>query len=75
MLQTDYAFFNVESMHEFNSTFEAICSDTPHPFEFKFRSKHTPVYTLNFLVITLRNQDTKVALIWVDVYGALERYS
>ena len=75
MLQIDFAFFNVESIRGFTSTFVNICSDTSHPFGFPYRSKRTPLDILKFLVTTLRNQDKKVALTRVDEDGALARYS
>ena len=71
MLQKDFAFFNVESIRGFTSTFVAICSDTSHPFGFPSRSKRPPLDILKFLVTTLRNQDNKVAFIRVDEDGAL----
>ena len=74
MLQIDFAFFNVESIRGFTSTFVNICSDTSHPFGFPSRSKCTPLYILIFLVTTLGNNYNKVALILVDEYRALERY-
>ena len=67
----DSAFFNVESIRRFNSTFVAICSDNSHPFGFPSRSKHPPLDTLKVFVTKLRNQYKKVALIRVDEDGAL----
>ena len=75
MLQMDFAFFNVESIRGFTSTFVAICSATSYPFGFPSRSKLPPLDILKFLVITLRNQDKKVAFIRVDEDGALSRSS
>ena len=73
MLQMDFAFFNVESIREFTSTFVDICSATSYPFGFPSISKHPPLDILNFLVTTLKNQDKKVTFIRVDEYGALAR--
>ena len=75
MLQIDFAFFNVEIIRGFTSTFVAICSDTSNPFVFLPRSKHPPLYTLKFLITISRNQDKKVSFIWVDEDGALARSS
>ena len=75
MLQMDFAFFNVESIRGFTSTFVAICSATAHPFGFPPRSKRTPLDTLKCFVTTLINKDKKVAFIIVDEYGALARSS
>ena len=75
MLQMDFAFFNVESIRGFTSTFVAICSATSYPFGFPSRSKRPPLDILKFLVTTLRNQDKKVAFIRVDEDGALARSS
>ena len=75
MIQADSAFFNVESIHGFTSTFVAICSDTSHPFEFPFRGKRPPIEKLKFIVPTLSNQDKKVAFIRLKKYGALARSS
>ena len=71
MLQMDFAFFNVESIRGFTSTFVAICSATSHPFVLPARSKRPPLDILKVLVTTLRNQDKKVAFTRVDEYGAL----
>ena len=71
MLQMDFAFFNVESIRGFTSTFVAICSATSYPFGFPSRSKRPPLENLKFLVTALRNQDKKVALIRVDEDEAL----
>ena len=71
----DFAFFNVESIRGFTSTFVAICSATSYPFGFPSRSKRPPLDILRFLVTTLRNKDKKVAFIRVDEYGALARSS
>ena len=75
MLQMDFAFFNVESIRGFTSTFVAVCSATSYPFGFPSRSKRPPLDILKFLVTTLRNQDKKVAFIRVDEDGALARSS
>ena len=75
MLQMDFAFFNVESIRGFTSTFVAICSATSYPFGFPSRSKRPTLDVLKFLVTTLRNQDKKVAFIRVDEDGALARSS
>ena len=75
MLQTGFAFFNVESVHGFTSTFVAIFYTTSHPFEFSSISKWTALDILKFLVTILRNQDKKFALIQVDEDGSLARSS
>ena len=75
MLQIDFAFFNVESIHGYTSTFVAVCSDNSYPFGFSFRIKRPPLDVLIFIVTTLRNQDKKVAFILVDEDGALARSS
>ena len=75
MLQMDFAFFNVESIRGFTSTFVAICSATSYPFGLPSRNKRPPLDILKFLVTTLRNQYKKVALIRVDEDGALDRSS
>ena len=74
MLQMDFVFFNVEIIHDFTSTFVAICSATLYPFVFLYRSKWPTLDILKFLVNTLMNQDNKFALIQVDKYAALARY-
>ena len=73
MIQMDFAFFNVESIRGFTSTFVAICSATSYPFGFPSRSKRPPLDILKFLVTTLRNQDKKLAFIRVDEDGELAR--
>ena len=75
MLQMDFAFFNVESIHGFTSTFVAVCSATSYPFGFPSRSKRPPLDILKSLIATLRNQDKKVTFIQVDEDGALARSS
>ena len=75
MLQMYFAFFNIESIRGFTSTFVAICSATSYPFGFYYKSKRPPLDILKLLVTTLRNQDKKVAFIRVVEYGALIRYS
>ena len=56
MLQMDFDFFNVESIHGFTSDFVDLCSATSYPFVFPPRIKDTPLNILKFLVTTLRNQ-------------------
>ena len=75
MLQMNFAFFNIERIRGFTSTFVAIYYSTSYPFGFPYRRKHPPLDILKFLVTTLRNQDKKFALIRVDEYGSLERSS
>ena len=75
MLQMDFAFFNVESIRGFTSTFAAICYATAYPFGFPSRSKVPPLDILKVLVTTLRNQDKKFSFIRVDEDGALARSS
>ena len=75
MLQMDFAFFNVETIHEFTSNFVAICSATSHPFGFTPRRKFPPIDILKFPVIKLRNHDNKVAFVRVEEYGVPERSS
>ena len=75
MLQMDFAFFNVESIRGFTSTFVNICSSTLHPFGFPSRSKRPPLDIPKFLVTKLRNQDKKVAFIRVDEDRAPSRSS
>ena len=67
----DFAFFNVERIHGFTSTFVAICSATSYPFGFPSRSNCLPLDILKFLVVAFINQDKKVAFIRVDEYGEL----
>ena len=73
MLQTYFAFFSVESICRFTSTFMDICSATSYPFRSLSRSKHPPLVILKFPVTTLRNQDKKVAFIRVYEDVALAR--
>ena len=68
-----FAFFDVEIIRGFTSTFVAICSATSHPFGFPYRRKRLPPDILKFLVTALRNQYKKVAFIQVDEDGALAR--
>ena len=75
ILQMDFSFFNVESIHGFTSTFVTICSATSYPFGFLSRRKRPSLDILRFLVTTLKNQDKKFVFIWVDEYGALARSS
>ena len=75
MLQMDFAFFNVESIHRFTSTFLAICYATSYPIGFPSRRKLSPHDILKFLVAELSNQDKKVSFIWFDGDGALSRSS
>ena len=60
-LQIHFAFFDVESIHGFTSTFVALCSATLHPFGFTSISKLPLFDILKFLVMILNNQDKKVA--------------
>ena len=75
MLQMDFAFFNIESIRGFTSTFVDICSATSYPFGLPSKSKRPPLDILKFLVTTLRNQDEKFAFIRVDEDCALARSS
>ena len=71
MLQIDFAFFGVESIRGFTTTFVAIFSSTSCPFGFSYRIKRPYLEIITFIVNTLRNQDKKVAFIQVDEYGGL----
>ena len=73
MIQTEFAFSNVECIHGFNPTFVAICSSTSYTFNFSSRIKRSPMYTLKFIVTALRNQDNKFSFIRVDKDSALVR--
>ena len=75
MIQTDFAFFNVERIRGFTSTFVAIYSVSTYPFGFTSISKQPPLGILKFLFNILRNKYKKVAFIWVDKYGVLARSS
>ena len=75
MLQMDFAFFNVGSIHGFISTFVAIFSANSHLFGFPPRRKRPPLDILKTFVTTLRNQDKIIAFIRVDEYGTLARSS
>ena len=75
MLQMDFAFFNVQSICVFTSTFVAVCFATSYPFGFPSIIKRPPLDILKFLVTTLINQDKKVSFIRVDEDGAISRSS
>ena len=75
MLQMYFAFFNVESISGFTSSFVAICSITSHPFGFTPRIKRITLDILRFLATKFRNQDNKVEFIRVEKDGALARSS
>ena len=66
MLQIDFAFFNVESIRIFTSTFVDILSATSYSFGFPLRSNCTPLDILKFLVTALRSQDKNIAFVRVD---------
>ena len=61
IIQMDFAYFNVEIIHGFNSNFVAICSATSYPFGFPPRRELPPLGILKFLVTTLINQYNKVS--------------
>ena len=75
MLQMDFAFFNVGSIHGFTSTFVAIYSDTSHSFGFTSRIKLTHIDNLRYLSNILMNHHSKIAFIRLDESVALERFS
>ena len=75
ILQIDFPFLNVESIHGFTSTFVHTCSSNSHPFGFISRSNRPPLEIINFLVTTLRNQNKKSAFIRVDEYESIARSS
>ena len=75
MLHMDLAFFNVESIRGFNSTFVAMCFSTSHPFGFQYRIKRPLLDILKFLITSLRNQDNKVAFVRFDEDEAQARSS
>ena len=68
MFHMDFAFFNVEIIRVFTSTFVALCSATSYPFGFLSRSKSPPLDILKFIAIKFRNHDNKVSFILVDEY-------
>ena len=70
-----FAFFKVEIIRGFTSTFVDICYANSYLFGFSSRSKFPPLDILKFLVATFRNQYKKVALIRVDEDGSLSRSS
>ena len=73
VINMDFAFFNVESIHGFTSNFVDIYSATSHPFGFPSRNKRPPLDILRFLFTTFRNQDNKLALIRVYEYASIAR--
>ena len=75
MLQMDSAFFNIESILDFTSTFLDICSANSYIFGFPSRSKRPPLDIMKFLVTILINQDKEVAFVRVDEDGRLARSS
>ena len=75
ILQMGFLLFNIESICVFTTNFLYICSATSYTFEFPSRIKLPLLDILKFLVTIFRNQDKKVAFIWVDEDGALERSS
>ena len=75
MLQMNFSFFNVETIHGFTSIFVAICSATSYPFGFPSRKKRQHLDILKLLVTTLRNHDNKFSFIRFDEDGAPARSS
>ena len=75
MIQTDFIFFNVESIHGFTSTFLNIQPATPYTFILLWKIKIQPLDILKIIIILLSNQGNKVAFIRVHEYGALARNS
>ena len=75
MFQMYFAFFNVEIIRGFTSTFVAIYSATSLPFGFPSRRKRPPLEILKFILTLLINRDNKVAFIWVHEDGSLSRSS
>ena len=57
MIQMDFSFFNVESIHGFTSVFSDICSATSYPFGFLTRIKQPPLEILKLLINTMINKD------------------
>ena len=71
MIQMNFSFLNVESIHVFTSTFKDIRYATSHPFGFLPRIKLPPLDILKFIVTISRNKDNKVSFIQFYEYGAL----
>ena len=75
MIQTNFAFFNVEIIRGFTSNFVAIFSATSDPFGFPSISKCIYLDILKFIVTIFMNQDNKVVLIQFDEDVSLARSS
>ena len=59
MLQMDFAFFSVEIVCGFTSTFVAVCYDNSKTFEFPPRIKWKTLVILKFLFAALRGKYKK----------------
>ena len=75
MIQMDSAFFNIESIRVFTSTFVVLCFANSCPFTFPSRSKRPPLDILKLFITILRNHDKKVASIQVYEDRSLARSS
>ena len=75
MLQIYFAFLNVKIICGLTSTLVDICAATSYPSGFPSRSKRPHLDILKFLVAILRNQEKKVAFVWVDEDGSLSSSS
>ena len=60
MIQMDFAFFNVESIHGFTSTFVTICSATLCLFGFTSIIKRLPLDILKLPATIFKNKDKTV---------------
>ena len=60
MFYMDFAFFNIESIRGFTSTFVVVCSATSHLFGFPSRIKRPHLDILKLLVTAFMNQDDKI---------------
>ena len=70
----NFAFFHVESIHGFTSTFADILSSTSWTFGFPSGSKCPLLDIIKCLVTTLSNYNKKDAFIRFDEYVSLARY-
>ena len=70
-----FSFFIVEIILGFISAFVAIFYATLYPFDFTYIIKLSPLYIINVLVNTFRNQDKKLIFIRLDKDGVMARSS
>ena len=64
LVNIEYAFINIPSVHGFTSYLSVTDNTTSYSFTFPTNNKRKPLYILEFIILTLKKQENKLREIW-----------